>query len=268
MKSFKLLPAIMALPFLSFAQTSLTDAEPKIPDQALTRVLVIPFHPTRYYFSDCDKDLSHGSNMSRENLRYSFQASMDYASEQWLEKSMQPVNLFQLKDSVSKMMMEQFHDRVGYAYDSPTRINMKGKKNPLSKMREQMENDSKGGGGKASNNEDEDCYTTLEPEDGQYMKLIFHDREFLDELTALYEPDYIVTINQFEIVTDYEKCIDREHGKFRRRIKVHYNVYRPDGKLMHGDVITAKYNSATNNFNKMVQDNFGVLAEYIAASMP
>lgn len=270
MKHLKLmLLALLAAPLLTTAQSSLTDAEPKSEEVTAKRILVIPFHPTRYYFSDCDKHLAHGSRMKREDVRYAFRASMDYASEQWLEKTMDPVNLFQLKDSISKSMMDQFYDRVGYAYDTPTRPLKSKKKNPLAKLREKMDADKKSSKKRSSKmDEDEDCYTTIEPEDEEYMKVIFRDKAFLDTLNSLYEPDFIVTINQFEIKTDFEKCIDREHGKFRRRIKVHYNVYRPDGKLVHGDVVTAKYNSTHHNFNKMVQDNFGILAEYIAASMP
>ena len=113
-----------------------------------------------------------------------------------------------------------------------------------------------------------ESYTTLEAEDDRYMRLNWSKPEFLEQLNAIYQPDYIVTINQFEIRTNYQKCIDRELGKYARIIKVHYNVFKPTGEQVYGDVVSAHYNSSNDDINAIIQDNFGILSEYIFQSLP
>lgn len=192
-------------------------------------------------------------------------AGLDYAAEQSVEKKYEPINLYQMKDSISKEMLNEFYDNVSYAYASPTRAVPKGKKSVLKLMKERM---AEQGAKKKGKMGDEECYTVLEEESNEYMKLSFSNPDFLSDLNSLYQPDYIVTINQMEVKTDYSKCIDRELGVFTRRIKVHYNVFSPEGKMIYGDVITAKYNSTSNDLDQIIMDNFGFLGDYIRESLP
>jgi hypothetical protein len=263
MKKFMFTLAV-ALPVLGWSQSSvLSSGEEQTPDKAV-KVMVIPFHPVRYYFSDCDKDVSQKSKVQVQDIRNSYRAALDYASETGLEKKYEPINLFQMKDSVSKSMLDRFYDNVSYSYDVPTRP--KGKAG--SKMLKEMKKTLGGGEAKKSTIEGQENYTVVEQEEDRYMKLSFNNPDFWYELTTTYDADFYVTINQFEVKTDYTKCIDRELGIFDRRIKVHYNIYNRNGKMVHGDVITARYSSNTNDINSIIQDNFGFLTDYITESLP
>jgi hypothetical protein len=266
MKQLVLFLTVLSLPLLALSQDVRSSAGAEPGGKAPVKVMIIPFHPVRYYFSDCDKDLAKKSKMEQNEVATAMMAGLDYAAEQSVEKKYDPINLYQMKDSISKETLRKFYDNVSYAYDAPTRATAKGKKSVLQKMRDKMA--EQGAKKKGSKMGDEECYTVLEEESDEYMKLQFTNQEFLEEMNALYTPDYYITINQMEVKTDYSKCIDRELGVFTRRIKVHYNVFTPDGKMVYGDVITAKYNSTSSDVNQIIMDNFGFLGDYIRESLP
>jgi hypothetical protein len=231
------------------------------------KILVIPFHHIRYYFSDCDKAIAANSKVEVSDVRKSFMMGLDYATEARMEKQYAPMNLIQMKDSVDKETMASVYENVSYAYEAPTRL--MGKKNDkglFGRMKDRFQ--KVGSKDKPVTLNEEESYTSLKSDDPQYMKLSWKNPEFLQSLNSVYQPDYIVTINQFEIHTDYEKCIDRDLGNYTRTIKVHFNVFHPDGRQIYGDVVTAKYNSTSDDLNQIIQDNFGFLGEYITQALP
>ena len=268
----KILPILLlfCIPFMMVAQKNVSvltgEGETEENKGDDLKVMVIPFHPIKYYFSDCDKALAKRSELNIQDVRYGFLAGLDYASENWVDKKHESMNLYQMKDSASKEILKEFYDKVSYSYDAPTRAVNKSQKKFIKKVWEARQTS------KAKKQREtlgaEECYTEVNAEEDRYMKATIRDTAFLSMMTDLYQPDYYITINQFEVITDLEKCIDRELGNYRRRLKVHYNVFTRDGKLVFGDVVSAKYNSTTNDINKVIQDNFGFLGEYIARSLP
>ena len=268
MKNLVLFLVLIALiPLGGWAQsTVLQSAEEEEATEPKMKVLVIPFHDLRYYFSDCDKDVGKASKVDLPNVRKSYMLGLDYATEEKMEKAYEPLNLAQMKDSIDKDALGEFYDNVSYNYETPTRAMNKKQASVMSKMKERWKNI--GTKDKEPTINDMESYVTVDANDKEYMRLNWKNPEFLEKLNSIYSPDYIVTINQFEIKTDFEKCIDRDLGKFARQIKVHYNVFRPDGKQIYGDVVTARYNSTSDDINKIIQDNFGFLADYITQSLP
>lgn len=267
MKNLVLILVLFALlPLSAWAQSTVLQSDDAVEEtETKVKVLVIPFHELRYYFSDCDKNVSKASKVDLPNVRKSYMLGLDYAAEEKMEKAYEPLNLAQMKDSIDKATLGEFYDNVSYAYETPARAMTKKQATVMSKMKERWK--SIGAKEKETLN-DMESYATVDANDKEYMRLNWKNPEYLSKLNELYSPEYIVTINQFEIKTDYEKCIDRDLGKFARQIKVHYNIFRPDGKQIYGDVVTARYNSTSDDINKIIQDNFGILADYITQSLP
>ena len=271
MKNLVLILAFTAFAFLAKAQSTVLQSDENTEEVGTkVKVLVIPFHELRYYFSDCDKDIAKSSHLDIRDVRKSFMLGLDYATEHKMEDgkgpNYEPINLAQMKDSVDKASMAQFYNNVSYAYEAPSRLLSKENASVFKKMKKKFK--QIGSKEKPKTLNEEESYTTLDTKDGKYMKLNWKNPAFLERLNAIYEPDMIVTINQFEIRTDYRKCIDRELNRYTREIKVHYNVFRPDGTQIYGDVVTAKYNSISDDINRIIQDNFGFLGEYIMESLP
>lgn len=251
-----------------YAQPSVLQSSPEDEvSETAAKILVIPFHSVRYYFSDCDKSIAANSKVDIRDVRKSFMMGLDYATEAKMEKDYAPLNLVQMRDSVDKETMAKVYDNVSYTYEAPTRlIPDKKDQGVFGKMKKAFK--KVGSKEKVPTLNEEETYTTLKSDDPKYMKLNWENPEFLESLNTVYQPDYIVTINQFEIRTDYRKCIDRDLGNYTRIIKVHFNVFRPDGRQVYGDVVTAKYNSTSDDLNQIMRDNFGFLGEYITQALP
>jgi hypothetical protein len=250
------------------AQPSVLQSSPEEEaSETEAKILIIPFHSVRYYFSDCDKSIAANSKVDIRDVRKSFMMGLDYATEAKMDKDYAPLNLIQMRDSVDKETMAKVYENVSYGYEAPTRLIAAQKDQGLfGKMKAKFR--KVGSKEKVPTLQEEESYTSLKSDDPKYMKLSWENPEFLESLNTVYQPDYIVTINQFEIRTDYPKCIDRELGNYTRIIKVHFNVFSPDGKQMYGDVVTAKYNSTSDDLNQIIQDNFGFLGEYITQALP
>ena len=247
-------------------------AQPTVPQSVepearqASKVLVVPFHQTRYYFSDCDKNIAAESKLKMPEVRHSFRYGFDYATESRLEKEYRPLNLVQMEDSLDKAYMGTFYQNVTYTFDTPTRLVNKSEKKLLGRVKSKIM--QIGQKEEVEEVEEVEAYTQLTAKDDRYMALQWQENGYLEELVATYEPHFIITINQFEIKTDYQRCIDRDLGNYTRRLKVHYNVFDRTGNRIAGDVVTAKYNSTTDDIHRIIQDNFGSLADYIMASLP
>ncbi len=255
------------LPFVGLAQSTVLQsddgAEDSLPKK---KILVIPFHELRYYFSDCDKQVGDASKIEQKDLRKAYRLGLDYATEATMEKRYAPINLAQMKDSVDVAALDEFYKNVSYAYETPSREMNKEQAALMKTMKQRWK--SIGSNEKKQTLNEMESYVTIDAKDDEYMRLSWKNPEFLSKLNNLYQPDYIVTINQFEIKTDYQHCIDRDLHRYARQIKIHYNVFRPDGKQIYGDVVTARYNNTSDDVNKIIQDNFGFLSDYVTQSLP
>ena len=259
--------AACVVPFLALAQPSAPQGAESESTHA-SKVLVVPFHQTRYYFSDCDKHIAAESKLELPEVSSNFRFGLDYAAEARLEKAFAPVNLAQLRDSLGEEYMDAFYKSVTYSYETPARLAAKPAKGFLGRAKDAFSQIGQKKEEAAPEEAEVEAYTRVEALDQQYMALNWKENGFLDALQDTYDAEYIVTINQFEIKTDYERCIDRDLGNYTRRIKVHYNVFDATGQRIAGDVITATYNSTTDDIHRIIQDNFGMLADYIMHSLP
>lgn len=259
---------ILAFSVVHFAihaqPTVLETVEPEV--RHASKVLVVPFHQTRYYFSDCDKNIAAESKLKMPEVRHNFRYGFDYATKSHLKKEYEPMNLAQMKDSLDEAHMNAFYENVSYTYETPARLKVKSEKGILGKMKTKFM--QIGQKEEVEEVEEVEAYTQLSTKDDRYMALNWGEQGYLETLVSTYEPNYIVTINQFEIKTDYMRCIDRDLGNYTRRLKVHYNVFDPLGNRIAGDVVTAKYNSTTDDIHRIIKDNFGVIAAYIMAALP
>lgn len=257
--------ALSVVPMAFYAQPTMPQSSGPESEHVST-VLVIPFHQTRYYFSDCDKNIAAESKLKMPQVRHNFRQGFDYATESRFRNSYESVNLVQKKDPADVAYLKDFYRNVTYTYETPTRLENGASKGVWNKFKQKVRQI----GQKESEEEVEEveAYTQLSAKDDRYMALNWTETEYLESLVSEYQPNYIVTINQFEIKTDYPRCIDRELGNYTRRLKVHYNVFDPSGNRIAGDVVTAKYNSTTDDIHRIIQDNFGMLADYIMDALP
>jgi len=270
MKSLVLI-LLSALPMLLPAQASAYQMQ-EVGDKDFSRkVLVVPFHAGRYYLSDCDKAIAGESRIRPAEVRESFRKALSESTQEEIESALQHLNLVPLNNSNGSAFLSRFHRNMRYSYDVPTRLVVEEEKPWFSRIKNRINTLSlgqKNEGKYEAKQKDVEAYHWVSTEEDKYIAANWPENNFLDDLVKAYSPEYIVTINQFEIKTDYRKCIDRELENFPRRIRVHYNIFSPGGERLYGDVVTLTYNSTTEDIEQIVEDNFSLLGEFIASTLP
>ncbi len=104
--------------------------------------------------------------------------------------------------------------------------------------------------------------------DLKYMNITFSHPELLKMLSAKYENDLFVFLNQFEIKTNYSDCLDLALKIYRRQLKVHYSVFDATGKQLYGDVAVVDFPSNTNDISEIMRGTFPKISDYIVKSIP
>lgn len=207
------------------------------------RILIVPFNPNMY-FSDADKDIGEVSKVEPGEVRNKVNASLEATVFSHLD-------LYYNAKSISKQTdpgedLDLIYGSLTYSPKVKEPEAEESKKSGLQGIREKI---------KPAEQTPEN---QKDPE--TYMDIAFADGRLMEYIGSKYEVDYVVFFNQFEIITDYENCIDLQMRKYYREIKVHYSVLSKDGKKVSGDVITIPYHSNENDIKIIVQENFGTLS--------
>jgi hypothetical protein len=103
--------------------------------------------------------------------------------------------------------------------------------------------------------------------DSKYMQATPTDTTILKQLRNSTASDYIVSINQFEIKTNYNTCLDIANKIYRREVIVHYSVFDANGKEILGNYAVAFFPSNTNRYGDIVERCFPEIAREITKSL-
>ena len=99
------------------------------------------------------------------------------------------------------------------------------------------------------------------------MQVEIRDTSFLNYLFQLYQSDYIVSINQFEIKTNYNSCIDIANKIYRRELLIHYSILKANGKQVRGNFCMEFFPASTNSDREIVERTFPGIAASIQKEM-
>lgn len=217
-----------------------------------TSILLVPFQP-EYYLSDAERDIMEQTKRSPEEYRNYFRKTLDLKIQAELEVYGPCVSLLQDTSKRGRQLLAQFYAKAGYSYANPV-----GKRSPSkSEIKKQKKK------------------FTLQPDahtapqsittrgDSKFMQLELNDTTFLDYLFQLYQSDYIVSINQFEIKTNYNSCIDIANKIYRRELLIHYSILKADGKQVRGNFCMEFFPSSSNSDREIVERTFPGIASCI-----
>lgn len=103
--------------------------------------------------------------------------------------------------------------------------------------------------------------------DKTYINAVPRDPQLLPDFAKKYNVDYFVMLNEFDIKTHFDDCIDLAMKIYRRDLKIHYTIYNHRGEALYGDVAVVHFPSNENNVDKIVEQNFGKVADYVFNSL-
>lgn len=233
--------------------------------QEYKSVMIIPFDPGMY-FSDSDQDLSKHNQKSVKEIRTMFRYGLN------INLNAQVLSEYQTRALLS--------DTAKGAADDLYRIYKsisyyQEKSMPLVSTEEEAEKSTKLGsklkslGKKDTDDDGQGTADVLKNVDNRkYMNVKIHNKEMLDYLHGKYGTDLFVFINQFNLATNYEHCLDRATNNFEREIAVHFSIFDRHGKQIAGDIAYVKFGSNTNDIMDIMKTNFPIVSDYVAKNMP
>lgn len=230
-------------------------------------VMIIPFDPDMY-FSDSDQMLAKYNQKTIPEVRHMFRygLSMHLSAKMVGEHGSRSM----LNDTTSDVEDDLYMIYKNISYYEAKSVG------PLTFQPDEKPQQKLGIGGRLFNRNENDkgqgnadnAETTSKHESRNYIATKVNDVAMLQYLHEKYGTEVFIFISQFNLVTDYEHCLDRENNVFERDLRVHYTVYDYNGNVVAGDVASIHFADNTNNLDTIIEKNFSGLSDMIMASLP
>lgn len=255
MKTFSSIALLVLLSFITMAQAGHD-----------YNVMVIPFDPGMY-FSDSDQMLAEYNRKSIPEVRKQFRYGLNANLSAQILSSHGSRSMLQ---DTTKDVQEDLY----VIYKNITYFNDKSTGPQVLQPGEKPANKNGGVAGlfkKKTDKDQQNNTDALMPEKHEaqdYINVKIHSKEMMSYLSDKYNTDVFLFINQFNIVTNYEHCLDRANNVFDREVLVHYSVFDANGNQLSGDVARVHFPSNSNNIAEIMKVNFPELSKNIYASLP
>ncbi|WP_114784241.1 LysM peptidoglycan-binding domain-containing protein [Botryobacter ruber] len=257
-------PATGSFPPVTSTTASATPNPKTAAYKTKSRIMVIPFDPY-LYFSDADDEIAAHSHVSRPEVRYAFRGRLDaLLKPQGYETIHMLGDIY--RDSVNelrtvyKTLHYSYQDNKSSRYNPQPVVQVKKKETPLEWAMRQKE--------KLNISAPESEAVNVAQDASKHYGVEVKDSTFFDYFNTVYAVDYYVFINQFEVKTNYENCLDRAAWNYERDFFVHYSIYNSKGELVSGNKIKVPYQSNINDLQRIVKDNVPSMAKRVLADLP
>jgi hypothetical protein len=217
-------------------------------DSASTKILLVPFNPDMY-LSDIEQDIIQNTKMNPDEYRAYFRRALDSKIQGELKSYRPTVSLMGDQEGNDKKELREFYAQAGYSYLEPVG---KGVGKVMDKKKNLFE--------KKSVEDKAPLYITTRGDD-KFLNAAVTDKEFFKGLLSANGCNYVVSINQFEIKTNYSSCIDLSRKLYRRELIIHYSIWDANAKLIGGNFLVVYFPSDVNKPQELVEKTFKSIAE-------
>ncbi|OKL39287.1 LysM peptidoglycan-binding domain-containing protein [Pontibacter flavimaris] len=227
-----------------------------------SRILVVPFDP-HLYFSDADMEIARQSRIPLQNVRHVFRGRLN---AMMAPEGYETIHLLGgvYRDSVSEL--SRLYKSLNYAYAD----NKQSRYNHQPAAREEkggMLNWVKDQKGKLGI-KGQPAVLPVAQDPEKHFGVTVKDSNFFSYFNNQYGIDYYVFINQFEVQTIYENCLDRAAQNYQRDFTVHYSIYDSKGQLVSGNKVKVPYESNINDVQRIVSDSMPGMARRVLSDLP
>lgn len=220
------------------------------------KILVVPFDPY-LYFSDADDEIAAGSKINRVKVRQAFRRRLNALLE---PPGYESIHLLggKAKDSITDL--NKVYNSVSYSYEDV--LNKPNQQNLATTTLEKEQKKP------LATNIGENSRAALATDAKKYFGVKIRNQDFYTYFNNKYFIDYYIFVNQFEVKTNYENCLDRATMNYERGFTIHYSIFDKLGKKVAGNRIYIDYNSNTNQIQKILADNMQRVADKIISDLP
>ncbi|MBK9524556.1 MAG: hypothetical protein IPO39_07305 [Bacteroidetes bacterium] len=223
------------------------------PDSTITpsaSILVIPYMPAMH-LSDADFDIAEESEMDQGEIRTRLRSGLVKA----LNKQFSEIYDIRVpeQDFVEQDMrdMDIIYHSLAFEQDTIYPVKHPQKDSTLLKKKLFRKSDNK----------------SYKPIDKNYMNVVVRDPGLLPDMAKKYNNDYFIFLNELDIKTHFDDCINLAMKIYQREIKVHYTIFDRTGKQVYGDVAVVQFPSNENRVDELANQNFPKVADYVLESV-
>lgn len=212
------------------------------------RVMIIPFNPN-YYLSDADREIAEVNEKKAHEISAIFRHGLDLSLQAQVRNVFDTYSILYDTANAASADLTQLYNGITYKYQKPFDL---GAENPA--REDTHQSDLFGMNQPADETPDRKQLKKEEEEVGpkEYMNAVLRSPEVLRTFSAKYAADYFVFINQFELKTNYETCLDRSANNFQREVLVHYSIYNAAGEQLKGGVLNVVFGSNDNRLDQII----------------
>lgn len=241
-------------------------------DSSRKQILVVPFDPY-LYFSDADDEIAAKSNMQRTKVREVFRRRLNTLL---IAPGYETIHLLGGKNNDSLTDLNKIYSSVSYNYQA-TLTNPNSIESQTAQSSAATSTNTKKSGGWIKNsvgtitgngNNDVPTQYSTPADNGKYFGVAVRNPDFFKYFNEKYSIDYYIFINQFEVKTNYQNCLDRAALNYERTFIVHYSIFDANGKQIAGDKFKVHYNSNNCYVYQIVSDNVPKMAQKILNQLP
>lgn len=220
-------------------------------------VLVVPFE-SKMYLSDINKTLAEKNNLTSAQIIQRFTTAIDQSIYYAFQEKCTVSSFYGLEDETVVEDLSYVYDNLQIEYELVSKTEDKSKAEQLKAKLKKKEDDTYQRG-HINNGQIESTRDVRE----RYIKTVISDQKMLDSMHFKFDNDYFLFVNQLDIKNDYSDMIAVQQGDFERIIQLHYTLYAKDGTILTTGISSTKFSNKENDINKIISDNFPILAHYI-----
>ncbi len=265
MRNIVLAFVAVMISFVTVAQNTTTGDSQSSGLTNQSSVLIIPFE-TKMYFSDIDRDISQKTELNFHQIKAKFRAALDQNIYIALKKYHKPLSFYSIEPTEAKKELAYIYNSIGYKYEVVPEEEVVEKETVGKKLI-----------GKFKKKEKEEEYIEAGVRNGQvvsqvdnrekYMKTAISNEKLLPNLDKQYKASYYIFINQLDIKRAADSRYLATDEAYQREIKVHYTIFDSSGKEVSSGAIKSRFPSSQNDIDKIIKEQFPLIAERIVGNM-
>lgn len=235
-------------------------------DPDMKQLLIIPFDPY-LYFSDADHEIAAKSKIVPTRVREVFRRRMTAMMQM---PGYESIFLLGGKFEDTLRDLNKIYSSVSYGYQDAINTSASLGNHTEKATASPAKN-------KSWLDKQRDKFTSpqlaqkavYDKNEGQYFGVkIRNPEEFFSYFGQKYSVDYYIFVNQFEVKTNYENCLDRAAHDFERTFTTHFSIFDSTGKQVAGNKFKTYYNSNSSYIYTIVADNMEKIAQRILSELP
>ncbi|MBL4752151.1 MAG: hypothetical protein JKY52_00930 [Flavobacteriales bacterium] len=210
-----------------------------------------------------DVELVMKSGKDLNGLHKRFRQALDMIMSEKFEEGFIVTSLLHANDS-SKIDLHRVYGVANYNYEErPVEIEESKKLRNLGnarKKRPSKDVETRIHGGQISSRDID--------RSRQYMNVSIPDSSFITHLSAKYDVDLLVFVNQFELKKSFGTGEDVAYGKYGREVIVHYSIFNKNGKQLYGNRAVDRIYEKQDHVNEIIAETFPDVSAEVYKHIP